>query len=448
MDNPQLRSIRDYSKAIADGLSPVTLVETCLQRIAEHNGDLRAMISVDATGALAAAAMAEREIRAGRSLGPLHGIPVAIKDVIDVEGWPTTAGSRLFDGHVAKTDAACVANLKAAGAVIIGKTNLHELTVGTHDNPWFGKVVNPLDRTRGTGGTSSGSVAAVAAGFCVAAVGTDTGGSNRSTAAATGLVGFKPSNGLIDSSGARPTAGSLDTIGPITVTVNDARIMTEAMLGRLLDRPEPAMRGRSLAGLRLALCPDLYASAVDPEVEAAHEIWLEDLRCAGVVIREISLGNVDEFVAAGLDTLQHEFAAHYAALIERHPDRVSQPVRQFVEGAKSIDQTRLQKARAIRSRWTATFMEKLDGFDLLAIPPTPGLAPLLDGEVTRVGEDFVPYGPAGGRFRRWANMFGMPAIALPLPTTEGLPASIQLAMPAGKDGALLDLADAIMNRQA
>lgn len=448
MDYPQLQSIRAHAQAIVDGRSPVTLVETCLQRIAEHNDDLRAMISVDVTGALAAAAMAEREIRAGRSLGPLHGIPVAVKDVIDVRGWPTTAGSRLFDGHVAETDAACVANLKAAGAIIIGKTNLHELTVGTHDNPWFGKVVNPLDHTRGTGGTSSGSVAAVAAGFCVAAVGTDTGGSNRSTAAATGLVGFKPSNGLIDPAGTRPSAASLDTIGPITITVEDARLMTEAMIGRPLDNGQPGTARRSLADLTIALCPHLYASAVDPVVAAAHDIWLEDLRRAGVSVREISLGPIDDFVAAGLEILQHEFAAHYAPLVDRHPDRVSLQVRQFVEGAKPIDEKRLQEARAIRGRWTISFMEKLGGCDLLAIPPTPGLAPLLEGEVTRVGNDFVPYGPAGGRFRRWANMFGMPAIALPLPTTEGLPASIQLAAPVGLDAALLDMAEAIMNQQA
>ena len=181
----------------AAGFRPWKSWKRCLDRIRQLNEQIRAMIFVDEAEALEAALQAEREIRSGQKRGPLHGVPIAVKDVIDVKHWPTTAGSRLFENHIAQETAICIANLQAAGAIIIGKTNLHELCVGGHENPWYGKVANPLDPDRGTGGTSSGSAAAVAAGFCLAAVGTDSGGSNRSPAAATGLFGYKPTNGLI-----------------------------------------------------------------------------------------------------------------------------------------------------------------------------------------------------------------------------------------------------------
>ncbi|MBN9547575.1 MAG: amidase, partial [Alphaproteobacteria bacterium] len=166
-------SIEALGEEIASGLSPVRIVEACLERIHALNGEIRAMIFVSEAEALDNALQAEREIRSGRRRGSLHGVPIAIKDIVDVKNWPTTGGSRLLGNQVAQDTAACIANLQAAGAIIIGKTNLHELCAGGHDNPWFGKVVNPLDGSRGTGGTSSGSAAAVAAGFCAAAIGTD-----------------------------------------------------------------------------------------------------------------------------------------------------------------------------------------------------------------------------------------------------------------------------------
>jgi aspartyl-tRNA(Asn)/glutamyl-tRNA(Gln) amidotransferase subunit A len=417
MNNSPPLSIPERSAAIANGLSPVALVEECLHRIAEEDGAINAMVFVDMAGARAAARAAEREIAEGRTRGPLHGIPVAVKDVIDVAGWPTTAGSRLFDGYVAREDATCVANLKGAGAIVIGKANLHELTVGSHDNRWFGKVVNPLNRSRGTGGTSSGSAAAVAAGFCVAAVGTDTGGSNRSTAAATGLVGLKPSNGLIPAAGVRPTALSLDAVGPITATVADARMMVDAMPDGTLTRAEPATgRGISLADVVLAVCPDLYDAAVDPVIQRSHTAWLNSLDRAGVRIETLTFGDNSELVEAGLAILRYEFAREYAPLIERHPDRVADRARDFLAAALTVDEASFRQALDVRQRLTAAFLEKLKGVDVLAVPVAPGLTPRLSDECTRVGDAMVPYGLAGARFRLWANTFGMPALAVPLRT--------------------------------
>jgi Asp-tRNA(Asn)/Glu-tRNA(Gln) amidotransferase A subunit family amidase len=438
------RSIASLSKDIANGLSPVQIVESCLARIADRNAALNAMIFVDAEGALDAARHAEAELKAGRSRGPLHGIPVALKDVIDVEGWPTTAGSRLFDGRVAEADAPCVANLKAAGAVILGKTNLYELTVGGPANPWFGKVVNPLDASRGTGGTSSGSAAAVAAGFCVAALGSDTGGSNRSPAAATGLVGFKPSNGLVDLTGVRPTAASLDTVGPIAATVDDAKLVTEAMLGRtLVTSRRPSACGPALPDIVIARCPDLYAADVDPLVEQSIEAWLRELRRGGAKTVELTFDDNEAFVDAGLVILSYEFAREYGPLVERHPDRVGDTVHGFLDQARQVDRQSFADAVAVRERTRIAFAQKMQGFDALVVPTAPGLAPRLSDELTRVGDTMVSYSLAGGRFRRWANMLAMPALAVPIGTAEDLPVSIQLAAQPGNDSRLFDVAKAL-----
>jgi Asp-tRNA(Asn)/Glu-tRNA(Gln) amidotransferase A subunit family amidase len=442
-------SIVELDREIERGRSPVAIVEECLQRIEAENGSNNALIFVDADSALSDARQAERERRIGRRRGPLHGLPIVVKDMIDVEGWPTTAGSRLFAGHEARTDAACVANLRATGAIILGKANLHELTVGGHANPWFGKVVNPLDSDCGTGGTSSGSAAAVAARFCVAAVGTDTGGSNRSPAAATGLVGFKPTNGLVDASGVRPTAPSLDAIGPIAATVADARLVTEALAGRTLDTSDRLRAsGSDLSSVVLAVCPALYGDDIDPAIARGLALWLDRQRLAGAGVVELPVDGVEAFVEAGLTILKYEFATEYRPLIERHPERVGDMARSFLESAAQIDEASFVAARVVRERFRLGFLERMQGVDALVVPTSPGFAPRLSDEMTRVGDEWVGFGLAGGRFRRWANVLKMPALAVPLDCEEALPASIQLAARPGADGQLLDLAAGLTAKPA
>lgn len=435
------RTLGAIQQKFDGGLSPITLVEECLGRIEDGNDACNAMIFVGREQALDAARLAETELRAGRRRGQLHGIPIALKDVIDVEGWATTGGSRLFDGEVAVRDATCVANLRAAGAIIIGKTNLHELTAGGHANPWFGKVINPLDPSRGTGGTSSGSAAAVAAGYCVAAIGTDTGGSNRSPAAATGLVGFKPTNGLVSAVGVLPTARTFDTIGPLAVDVEDARLIHYALLGK----EAPPIARTSVSGLSIGLCEDLYSAEIDPAVAAAHDRWLQQLTGEGAIIRSFSFPLAEEVRDAGRVILFHEMAWHYSDLIARDPERVGKPVRDFVAEGLAIDEAAYAKALKFRDHACAQFFEAIAGLDVLAVPVSPGLAPRLDDEMTQVGPTAVPYGAAGAGFRRWANFFGMPAIAIPLPTGGGLPASIQLATVPTTEATLFSIASALQS---
>lgn len=433
------RTIAEIQSQYADGLSPVTVVQECLSRIDATNDSINAMILVCGEEALRDAQALEAELRNGSSRGPLHGIPIAVKDVIDVKGWPTTAASKLFQGSHATENAVCVDRLRAAGAVIIGKTNLHELTAGGHENPWFGKVVNPLDPLRGTGGTSSGSAAAVAAGYCVAAIGTDTGGSNRSTAAATGLFGFKPTNGIIDCSGVRPTAASFDTIGPIANSPEDLRLVHLAMMAAEVSKLDI----EALSGLRIGICPDLYSAKVDSVVAHTHAKWLAGLEKAGasIVILPFELSN--QVKQAGLTILMYEFAVEYRRKVDATPQMVGDAVHSFLAGASEIDVSSYQDALDFRQRSRAGFLKMMSGVDVLATPVAPGLAPRLSDEKTAVGTDFTPYGLAGGDFRRWANFFGVPTIAMPLRVPGSLPASIQISTLPDADERLFSICKAI-----
>ncbi|MCF1461858.1 amidase [Agrobacterium vitis] len=436
---PFPQTITQAQGQFLEGLSPLSVVKTCLERIQEQNDKLGAMIFIARAEALEEAQKAEAAIRAGKRIGPLHGIPVAIKDMIDVRGWQTTGGSHLLHGDHAVNDARCVANLRSAGAIIIGKSNLHELTAGNHDNPWYGKVVNPLDAERGTGGTSSGSAAAVAAGFCIAAIGTDTGGSNRSTAAATGLVGFKPTNGVIDPTGTMPTAPTFDTIGPIARNVADARLLHYAMAG--IDTPEK--RRVSVAGMRIGLCPDLYAAAVDPAIATAHDAFLALARRAGAQIQVLPFRFAREVREAGLTILVYEFTAFYGPLVEAHPGRVGAAVLAFLSNGALISEAAYQSAVAYQAQIQGEFHRLLSEVDVLLTPVVPGLAPRLSDEQTAVGNDFMPYGLAGGHFRRWANFFGVPALAMPVPMTGALPASIQITTPRNTENYLFSVCEAL-----
>lgn len=438
----RLSSVADVGAAYDGGLSPVEIVEQCLARIAAQNDALRAMIAVDSDGARAAARQAEAELRAGRRRSALHGIPIAIKDMLDVAGWPTTAGSSLFERHPARADAVCVANLRAAGAIILGKTNLHELATGGHDNPWFGKVVNPLDGARGTGGSSSGSACAVAAGFCVAAIGTDTGGSNRSPAAATGLVGFKPTQALIDRTGVLPTARSLDAVGAFTSTVADGRLMAAVLSGGAAPSAIPLQATEIV----VAKCPDLYAAAaVDPAVIDRHEVWFDALRRAGIRVVELPFDDGASLRDAAATILKFEFAEYYGRHIDAHPDRVGDGARKFAESARLVAPEDYARAIARRDETKRRFVARMAGIDVVAIPTVPGLAPRLSDELTMVGDAMVPYGAAGVYFRLWANYLDMPALALPLFREKALPASIQIAARPGRDWVLFDIAAALTN---
>ena len=279
-------------------LSPVELTQECLARIERLNPVLNAFIAVTTDQALEQARQAERETAAGKWRGPLHGIPVALKDLLDVAGQPTTAASNQYRDRVAVGDAELVRQLRQAGAVILGKTNLHEFAFGGSGLiSAYGPARNPWDTERITGGSSSGSAAAVAAGLCVAAIGTDTGGSIRCPAALCGIVGHRPTAGIFSLSGVVPLSPSFDTVGPMTQTVRDAAVFCHALLTGGPDASgshaaeifDPARLDQGVAQFVVGVPQASFFDNVDDEVKALMLAALEVIRKLVAEIREVPL---------------------------------------------------------------------------------------------------------------------------------------------------------------
>jgi Asp-tRNA(Asn)/Glu-tRNA(Gln) amidotransferase A subunit family amidase len=417
---------------LAEGIAAQS-VETSLAAIARDNERIHAIIHLDPAGPRSRAA----SIDGSKKAQPLLGLTFVAKDLIDVAGLPSTCGSKLFDETVATEDAHCIRALEAAGAVVIGKANMHELAVGGARNPWFGQVINPLSTEHGTGGTSSGSVAAVAAGFCDFALGTDSGGSNRSTAAATGLFGFKPTNGTLSLDGVAPLAPSLDTVGLL------------AKDGSVLAKAFAALAGQKRSAEKLTLAGRVFARGialhgpVDPAVQAALQCATDAIRSAGGRIVDIEFGDAANLAQAGRNILRREFSCHYREVIASRPDRVGKDVQAFLDVAAEVSSSQYDDAIATvedhRRRWHGQLLT----VDAMLSPATPGLAPRLSDEHTKVGDRWVPYGASGAEFRMWANTIGIPAVAVPVARPGGLPASVQLAARRNADGVLIDLAAAL-----
>lgn len=413
-------------------LSASQSVELSLAAIRRDNVRLRALTHVDPADARARAA----SVDASPGVKPLLGLTYVAKELIDVARMPTTGGSSLFGSVPALEDAPIVRDLQAAGAVVVGKSNMHELAVGSAKNPWFGQVVNPLSPAHGTGGTSSGSVAAVAAGFVDFALGTDSGGSNRSTAAATGLYGFKPTNGLLSVEGVRPVSPTLDTVGILSRSGSTLARVFAALVGR------PPSEGVALAG-RVFARPIGLHGPVDASVERALECAAETIRAGGGEIVEVTFSDAAALSQAGREILRYEFHRQYRGAIAAAPERVGQDVHAFLAIAAQVSAAQYDDALARIGEHRQLWHRHLEGLDAVLLPSAPGLAPRLEDEHTRVGGQWVPYGPAGAELRMWANTIGLPAVAIPVTRPPGLPASIQLAGRPRADAVLLDLATAL-----
>ncbi len=300
-------SVGELSEKIRnEELSPVEVAEAHLSRIEALNGDLLGFLTVAADHALDQAKKAEEEIAAGNWRGPLHGIPYGAKDIIDTAGIRTTHGSSFYPDNVPKNDADCVVRLKKAGAVLLGKTHTHEFAAAsTTINPHYGTSHNPWDREHIVGGSSGGSAAAVAAGLCPAALGTDTGGSIRAPAAFCGIVGLKPTHGRVSLRGIYPNVPSFDHAGPMTRTVLDAALFLQALAGfdpldpKTCDVPVPdytAQIDAGVRGSRIILCPDFYGNAeVDAEIAQAFVRAIDVFRDLGAKIETVSFPDAARF---------------------------------------------------------------------------------------------------------------------------------------------------------
>jgi aspartyl-tRNA(Asn)/glutamyl-tRNA(Gln) amidotransferase subunit A len=411
----------------------------CLEQIAGRNPSLNAFITVLDESALARAREADRELSAGGDRGPLHGVPISLKDLIDLAGAPTTAASRVRAGHVAPADALVTARLRRAGAVLVGKTNLHEFALGTtSEDSAFGPVRHPLDPNRSPGGSSGGSAVAVATGMSLASIGTDTGGSIRIPSAMCGLVGLKPAFGELPTDGVVPLSTTLDHVGPMTRSVADARIVHHVMRG---ERPVP---GAPVRARRLGVPREHFLSRLDTQVAAAFEASCERLRQAGIEMVDVTIPHAGDLPAIYTHIVLAEAAAYHAPALERRADDYTPEVRSRLEVGRYIlaeDYVRALKGRYLLQ---AEVDAAVRGCDALVLPSVAVPATRIGAETVRVGTSDEPVRNITLRLTQLFNVTGHPAITLPCGTTaEGLPIGIQLAGHAGATIALLDLAESL-----
>jgi aspartyl-tRNA(Asn)/glutamyl-tRNA(Gln) amidotransferase subunit A len=439
--NPQ--TIIELSRALkARQTTAEAVVDGCLQRITERNPTLNAFITVFEGEAREQARAADREIAAGNYRGPLHGVPISLKDLFDVRGAVTTAASRVRQAHVADRDAPAVAALRHAGAVIVGKTNLHEFAFGTtNEDSAFGPARHPFDPSRSPGGSSGGSAAAVADGMCFASLGTDTGGSIRIPAAACGLVGLKPTCGELSTEGVVPLSPTLDHIGPICRSIEDAAIIYDTLRGG--RQPADAAAPDSRAP-RLAIPRHYFLAALDTQVAAGFETACERLRESGAILTDVSIPHAGDIVAIYLHIVLPEAAAYHAKTLERRPEDYTPNVRMRLEMGRYIlgeDYARALRGRELIRREVDAALEGVDGLFLpaLAIP-----APKIGVPTVRIGGAEEPVRNVMLRCTQAFNVSGHPAVALPCgATAEGLPIGAQIVGAYGDTTGLLRVATAV-----
>ncbi len=425
-------------------VSSSDVTEACLERIAAENGRLNAFITVLADTARADARRADAEIAGGRYRGPLHGVPISLKDLIDLAGAPTTAASRVLEGRVATADAAVTARLRDAGAVFLGKCNLHEFAFGTtSEDSAFGPVRHPWDTTRSPGGSSGGSAAAVVTGMGFASIGTDTGGSIRIPAAVCGCVGLKPTIGELPCDGIIPLSRTLDHVGPIARSVEDAWLLYHAMAGTANPRPLPAARVPA-KGLRVGLLKPYFMDVLERGVEAAFGDALERLSAAGVSVAPRAIRHASDTATVYLHLQLPEASAYHARMLEAHPDRYTAPVRQRLELGRYVMAEDYVRARDGAEVLRREVDAALDGLDALVLPTVPITAQPIGSTSLTVGGQALPVRALMLRLTQLFNITGHPAISLPCRTSAGgLPVGLQLVGRRGQTPRLLTLAATI-----
>jgi aspartyl-tRNA(Asn)/glutamyl-tRNA(Gln) amidotransferase subunit A len=433
-------------------VSPVEVTDAHLARIERLNPTLNAFVTVMAAEARTAARQAEAELAAGRWRGPLHGVPIGVKDIFDTAGVRTTHGSSFYRDNVPTQDAESVRRLKEAGAILIGKCNTHEFAAGsTTNNPWYGPTRNPWALDRAPGGSSGGSGAAVAAFMCPGATGSDTGGSIRGPAACCGIVGLKPTYGRVSIRGIYPNAISLDHAGPLTRTARDAGLMLAAMAG--YDRHDPTSADMpvpdyaagidaGISGLRLALCPDLHMLELDAAVTRALDEAARGLAGLGAKLETVTFPLASEIQPTREALSRGEFLALHRDRFAAHPEGYGADLHsRFAEGAR-ITLDDYVRACRMREALRREFDEILRVVDALILPVAPCEAPLIATGASRVNGKEVTFA-SGLAMRQVINVVGLPAVALPIGFGEaGLPLSMQIVGPAWGEAGVLRIAHA------
>jgi aspartyl-tRNA(Asn)/glutamyl-tRNA(Gln) amidotransferase subunit A len=446
-----LITIEEFARKLrAREVTALEITNACLRRIDELQPSVNAFIRVMADQARRDAETADRELASGRDRGPLHGVPIAVKDIIDVEGVPTTAASRVREGHVARADAPVITRLRDAGAVIIGKTNLDEFAFGTtSDNSAFGAVRHPLDPARSPGGSSGGSAVAVATGMALAALGTDTGGSIRIPAAACGIVGLKPTLGEVSTEGVVPLSKTFDHVGPFACTVGEARLLYRAMSANGADlrasaadlRSSGADLPRSAKDLRLGIPRGYLTDLLDRDVRARFDETAAALGGAGATLTDVSIPHASMTPAVYIHIHSSEGATYHARTLDTMPDRYTPVVRSRLEVGRYVLAQDYQRAMEGRELLRREVDAALESCDALILPTLPIAAPPAGAESVLVNGASEPVRALMLRLTQLFNVTGNPAISIPCGVTaDGLPVGLQLVGHRNETEALLSVA--------
>ncbi|HUQ88989.1 MAG TPA: amidase [Vicinamibacterales bacterium] len=417
------------------------LTEQCLARIHELNPKLNAFITVTADEALAQAHQADKDIAAGRRIGPLHGIPISLKDLIDQQGMATTAGSLVRKDHIATADAVVTQRLRDAGAVFVGKTNLHEFAFGTtSEDSGFGAVRNPHDPSRSPGGSSGGSAAAVASGMSLGTVGTDTGGSIRIPAAACGIVGLKPEWGHISASGVVPLSRQLDHVGPLAASVADAWLLYNAMQPPS-EQIGDALEAMPLKGMRLGKLAGYFFERLDADVERSVLETIDRLQERGAKIVDVSVPHAADMAAIYLHLVFGDAAEYHARTLGTRPQDYTTPVRLRLEMARYVlaeDYIRALRGKDLIAREVD---RALDGLDALVLPALAIPAPPIGAQTMPVKGGADQVRTLMLRCSQPFNLSGHPAISIPCGRTrDNMPIGFQLVGHKGRTPALVQAA--------
>jgi aspartyl-tRNA(Asn)/glutamyl-tRNA(Gln) amidotransferase subunit A len=432
-----MKTIREAAAALrARKVSCEELVNEALHA-EEANRHLNSFITLTADRALTYARQLDRELAQGHDRGPLHGIPIAHKDLYHTAGVRTTNGSKLFSDLIPDSDAAVVEDLREAGAVSLGKLNMHELAYGiSSTNPHYGPVRNPHNPDCIPGGSSGGSGVAVAANIVFGATGSDTGGSIRIPASFCGTVGFKPTYGLISCQGCFPLGVTLDHMGPLARTVDDIVLLLEAMLGEQLTRT-----GRT--NLRIGLPEDFYFDGVQPEVAEAVQSAARKAESFGAKIIPIRVPEPEQVVATARTILLLEAATALAPYMNRKED-ISPETQALLESGSKVTISEYIRATANANRLRALWAKIFDDIDVLFTPTTPTVAPKIGQTKMNINGEEHDTRLLTTRFCRGINLLGYPAISIPFgKSSDGLPIGLQIVGALNRDTTVLDLAAAL-----
>ena len=444
-------TIRGLARAYSEGTaSPVEVTQSALKRIEKLNPVLNCFITILGESARKASQESERRHKQGSPIGPLDGVPVAIKDLIYIKGVRCTAGSRILRDNIAGYDSPVTRRLKEAGAILLGTTNLHEFAAGvTSENPHFGPVRNPWDPSRMAGGSSGGSAAAVASGIVPGAIGTDTGGSVRIPASLCGTLGLKPTYGRVSRLGVVPLAASLDAVGTLNVSAWDAAAMLQVIAGHeegdltTVDVPVPDYASEATVtnqAPKIGVPRRYFHDLVDPEIEARFSEFLRRLQDFGCTLKETELDGIDEAYANWFPIRRAEATAFHRTWLEKTPELYGADVRRLLELGNEVKAVDYVSAVNSRTSLMSRFESSMGEVEVVAVPTVAVPAPPIGKSSVSIGAREIDVYTALNRLTLPFNLVGFPALSFPAGLANGLPAGVQLVAKPFEEERLLRLA--------